>query len=157
MVAFRVFLFRNSLGFFSPTNYVTSRPPVSLMATVKVQQCSIGILQVGLHAFSYFHWKNNFTLVYYTQKLMKLSYEKTPTKRIMYIWCLHKMYILYHLLWISKYISTLDTTLRTRTQLLIVFSLRYTVHDYWHFERARMLPARVTSYMRICICTSHLQ
>ena len=72
------------------------------------------------------------------------------------IWFLHKMYILYHLLWIAKY-TTLDTTLRTRTQLLIVFSLRYTVHDYCHFERARMLPARVTSYMRICIWTSHLQ
>ena len=50
-----IFIQKLSGDFFFQTNYVTSRPPVSLMATVKVQQCSIGVLQVGLHAFIYFH------------------------------------------------------------------------------------------------------
>lgn len=58
---------------------------------------------------------------------MELSYEKNPTKTIKHIWCIHKIYILYHLLWIAKYISTLDTTLRTRTQLISIFAPIYCV------------------------------
>ena len=54
---------------------------------------------------------------------MKLWYKKHPQNLFLkYISCLHKMYILYHLPWIAKYISTLDETLRTSTQLISIFS-----------------------------------
>ena len=80
---------------------------------------------------------------------------KKPTKTIKHTCfrCIYKMYIRYHLPWIAKYISAfnLEKTQRKHTQLVSIF-LRYTVHDHWYFERARMLRARVTTCMRICKC-----